>query len=119
MEELGEAEDLFISASCAYQGDDYIYYYDGLELTTNEIDGVFCITGIVLADDTIKTPQGLTIGMNMEEALELMSAIDDEDLTMEENRGVYSFQYGPALLMVKADANGEIAAIQYTAVTED
>ena len=119
MEALGEADDLFVSASCAYQGDDYIYYYDGLELTTNEIDGVFCITGIVLADDTIKTPQGLTIGMDIEEALKLMDEIDDEDLTMEENRGVYSFQYGPALLMVKADANGEITAIQYSAVTED
>lgn len=113
MEELGEADDLFVSASCAYQGDDYIYYYDGLELTTNEIDGVFHITGIVLADDTIKTPQGLMIGMDIKEALALMKEIDDEELTMEENRGVYSFQYGPALLMIKADSNGEIAAIQY------
>ncbi len=119
MEALGEADDLFVSASCAYQGDDYIYYYDGIELTTNEIDGVFYITGIVLADDTIETPQGLKIGMDINEALTLMEAIEDEDLTVEENRGVYSFQYGPALLMVKADANGEIAAIQYTAVSEE
>ena len=113
LEALGEEDDLFISASCAYQGDDYIYYYDGLELTTNEIDGVFYITGIVVADDTIKTPQGLMIGMNMEEALALMEEIEDEELTVEENRGVYSFQYGPALLLVKSDANGEITAIQY------
>lgn len=118
MEELGEADDLFVSASCAYQGDDYIYYYDGIELTANEIDGVFRITGIVLADDMIQTPQGLTIGMDIEEALKLMEAVEDEELTVEENRGVYSFQHGPALLMVKADANGEITAIQYTAVSE-
>ncbi len=119
MEALGEADDLFVSASCAYQGDDYIYYYDGIELTTNEIDGVFRITGITLVDDTIETPQGLMIGMDIAEALELMDATGDEDLTVEENRGVYSFQHGPALLMVKADAEGEITAIQYTAVSED
>lgn len=119
MEELGEADDLFVSASCAYQGDDYIYYYDGIELTTNEIDGVFYITGIVIADDTIKTPQGVTIGMDINDALKLMDEIEEEELTVEENRGVYSFQYGPVLLMIKADSNGEITAIQYTAVTED
>lgn len=119
LEALGEEDDLFISASCAYQGDDYIYYYDGLELTVNEIDGVFCVTGIVLADDTIETPQGLTIGMDIQEALALMDEIEDEELTVEENRGVYSFQHGPALLMVKADENGEITAIQYVAVSED
>ena len=119
MEALGEAEDLFVSASCAYQGDDYIYYYDGIELTTNEIDGVFRITGITLADDMVETPQGLAIGMDIEEALKLMGEIEDEELTMEENRGVYSFQYGPALLMIQSNANGEITAIQYTAVTED
>ncbi len=117
---LGEEDDLFISASCAYQGDDYIYYYEGLELTTNEIDGIFYITGIVLADDSIETPQGIMIGMDIEEAIKLMEEIKDEELTVEENRGVYSFQYGPALLMIKADSSGEITAIQYMpADTED
>ncbi len=118
-EALGEEDDLFVSASCAYQGDDYIYYYDGIELTTNEIDGVFYITGIVLADDMVETPQGLTIGMDIAEALARMDEIEDEELTFEENRGVYSFQHGPALLMIQADEDGEITAIQYMAVTED
>ena len=119
METLGEADDLFVSASCAYQGDDYIYYYDGIELTVNEIDGVLRVTGIVLADDTIETPQGVTIGMDIAEALEKMDEIEDEELTVEENRGVYSFQHGPALLMIKANEDGEITAIQYVAVSED
>ena len=77
------------------------------------------ITGIVIADDTIKTPQGVTIGMDIDEALKLMDEIEEEELTVEENRGVYSFQYGPVLLMIKADSNGEITAIQYTAVNEE
>lgn len=120
MEAIGEADDLFISASCAYQGDDYIYYYDGLELTTNEIDGVFYITGIVIADDTLETPQGLKIGMDMAEALKLMEEVTDEDMSFEENRGVYSYEYGPALLMIKTDSDGAITAIQYMpAETED
>ena len=77
------------------------------------------VTGITLVDDMIETPQGVAIGMDIEEALALMAEIEDEALTMEENRGVYSFQYGPALLMIQANEDGEITAIQYTAVTEE
>ena len=113
LEALGEADDSFVSASCAYQGDDIIYYYDSLELSVNEIDGVLYITGIVIVDDMIQTPQGLTIGMDIDEALALMEAIGNKELTMEEDRGVYSFRYGPALLLIKSDADGEITAIQY------
>ena len=83
MEAIGEADDLFVSASCAYQGDDYIYYYDGLELTVNEIDGVSYVTGITLVDDMIETPQGVAIGMDIEEALALMAEIEDEALAEE------------------------------------
>ena len=99
--------------------DDYIYYYDGLELTVNEIDGVLRITGIVLADDTVETPQGLTIGMEIGEALARMDELEDEELQAEEENSIYSFRHGPALLLLKADKSGEITAIQYIAAGED
>ena len=72
LEALGEPQSTFESNSCAYQGKDEFYYYDGFEIMVNEIDGEKRITGITLADDTITNPQGVKIGMDINEALGLM-----------------------------------------------
>ena len=72
LEALGEPQSTFESNSCAYQGKDEFYYYDGFEIMVNEIDGEKRITGITLADDTITNPQGVNIGMDINEALGLM-----------------------------------------------
>ncbi len=114
MENLGEAIDYFVSASCAYQGDDYIYYYDGIEITVNEIDGVRRITGITLTDDLISIPQGVKIGMNIEEALPMMN-----DLPYTEKNGVFTFHYAFTDLLMQTDKlHTTIIAIQYTLAEE-
>ena len=114
MENLGEADDYFVSASCAYQGDDYIYYYDGFEITVNEIDGVRRITGITLTDDLISIPQGVKISMNIEEALSMM-----EGLPYTEKNGVYTFHYAFTDLLIQTDKmHTTIIAIQYTIAEE-
>ena len=104
---LGDAQDLFVAASCAYQGDDYIYYYDGIELTVNEIGGVLRVSGIAVVDDTLKTPQGVAIGMDVQAALEAM------DMDYVESDGVYTFSHGSAKLLLQANGQGEIIAIRY------
>ena len=114
MENIGEADDFFVSASCAYQGDDYIYYYDGIEVTVNEIDGVRRITGITLTDDLISIPQGVKIGMTIVEALPLM-----EDIPYTEKNGVYTFHYAFTDLLMQTDKSlTTIVAIQYTVAEE-
>ena len=71
---LGEpVNGTFESDSCAYQGKDYFYYYDGFEVMVNDVDGVKRITGITVADDTVQTPQGLKIGMKLEDAQALLT----------------------------------------------
>lgn len=107
MEAIGEPMDSFTSPSCAYQGEDYFYYYDGLELTVNDIDGEMLITGITLADDTVETPQGLRLGMDVEKALELMAM----DYT--ESNGVYSFVSGETKLLLQTDSDQTLSAIEY------
>lgn len=107
LEALGAPADTFVADSCAYQGSDCYYYYDGIELCVNNVDGVERITGITLADDTVQTPQGLRIGMDLADAVGRM------ELEARESGGVYSFSYGSTMLRVRGDANGAVAAIAY------
>ena len=105
---LGEPMDTFVSESCAYQGNDYFYYYDGIELQVNEVNGVERITGITLADDTVTNPQGVRIGMSAEKALELMN------MEYAQEGGVYTITSGSTLLMLQAGSDGTLTAVQYT-----
>ncbi len=109
LEALGEPDGTFESESCAYQGKDYFYYYDGFEVMVNELDGAMRITGITVADDTVQNPQGVKIGMDIEEALSLMG----EGYT--QNGAVYKYSTGSAVLMIKAGDDNTVAAIEYSA----
>jgi len=67
----------FTGETCAFDTADVYYYYAGFQILTNEIDGVSRITAIAIADDTIKTPQGLYIGMTEADAAEAFPALRD------------------------------------------
>ena len=56
---LGEPVSTFESNSCAYQGKDKFYYYDGFEVLVNDVDATERVTGITIADDTVSNPQGV------------------------------------------------------------
>lgn len=69
----------FTGETCAFDAADVYYYYSGFQIMTNEIDGVSRITAITVADDTIRTPQGLYIGMAEEDAAEAFPALQEAD----------------------------------------
>lgn len=48
--------------SCAFEGKDTFYYYDGFTLQTYEKDGKKYIYTIALEDDTVNTAEGIKIG---------------------------------------------------------
>ena len=115
LEALGEpVNGTFESDSCAYQGKDMFYYYDGFEVMVNDVDGTLRITGITLADDTVSNPQGVKIGMDMSEALSLMGDPDyPESITVTHNGGVYKLVSGSTMLRLKAGDDGTLAAAEY------
>ena len=114
LDALGEPQGTFESDSCAYQGKDMFYYYDGFEVMVNDVDGTLRITGITLADDTVSNPQGVKIGMDMDEALSLMGAPDyPESITVTHNGGVYKLVSGSTMLRLKAGDDGTLAAAEY------
>ena len=114
LDALGEPQGTFESDSCAYQGKDMFYYYDGFEVMVNDVDGTLRITGITLADDTVSNPQGVKIGMEMSEALSLMGDLDyPESFTVTHNGGVYKLVSGSTMLRLKAGDDGTLAAAEY------
>lgn len=107
---LGEPDSSFESNSCAYQGKDKYYYYDGFEILVNDVDGIERITGITVADDTVQTPQGVKIGMKIDEALKLMDGFE-----YTQSGDTYKFTVGSTVFSLKAGEDGTISAADYTA----
>lgn len=103
---LGEPLNTFEAESCAYQGMDLFYYYDGFELTVNDIDGVDRVTVITVADDTVAIPQGVKIGDSEED---MLAAMGDD---YQAETGVYKFISANTLLQITVK-EGAVSSIQY------
>ena len=113
---IGEPVDSFAAASCAYQGDDYFYYYDGFEFTANLIDDQEKIISITMDDDTVELPQGVCIGMEIQEALDLINESlggSADDVRYEQNNAIYTFTYGICTLMIQEGNDATVKSIQF------
>lgn len=67
----------FSGQSCAFDGDDIYYFFNGFEVMANVIDGTERITAITVDDDTVKTPDGLYIGMPEAELAAILDTTPD------------------------------------------
>ncbi|MBQ6235800.1 MAG: hypothetical protein IJK54_07760 [Clostridia bacterium] len=94
----------FTGQSCAFETEDVSYFFAGFEITTNEIDGISRVTSIRLDDDTVKTPQGLYIGMPEEDAISAFPALYEADWNLVD---------GTALLSVTI-IDGAVYGVTYT-----
>lgn len=61
-EALGEPKSYYEAASCAFEGLDKIYTYSGFEIETYPIDGKDYVSVVALKDDSVATPEGVTLG---------------------------------------------------------
>lgn len=111
---LGEPMSTFESDSCAYQGKDKFYYYDGFEVMVNDVDGVERVTGITIADDTVSNPQGVKIGMSIDEALSLMEGVE-----YVQAGDAYKFTVGSTVFRILDGGDGTVAAAEYSAAAND
>lgn len=59
---LGEPKSYYEAASCAFEGLDKIYTYGGFEMETYPIDGKDYVSVVALKDDSVTTPEGVTLG---------------------------------------------------------
>ena len=92
LDELGQPMDYFEAPSCAYQGLDRTYYYNGFEITTYAEGEVEYIASILLVDDTVTTDKGVYIGSSVEDVVEAHGQ------DYEENTGQYTYTQGDSQL---------------------
>lgn len=109
--DLGEENSYFEAESCAYQGMDKIYTYSGFELRTNELDGVDTVTSVMLIDDSVSTPEGVSLYMTKEDMISAYGEAFTEEM------GLCTYIKGDTELSFLIEDN-EIISIEYTAAAE-
>jgi hypothetical protein len=111
VEALGEPVEYFEAASCAFQGLDKIYYYNGFELGTYPSGDKDIVSYVNFLDDSVTTDKDIYLGSTAEEVI----AAYGEDYT--EDSGSYVYRLGETKLtfIVEADA---VTSITYAAIVE-
>ncbi len=69
-EALGEPTKYFESESCAFQGLDKVYTYGGVVIKTYPMEDVDYVLSVELKDDTVSTPEGISIGDSLSKVTE-------------------------------------------------
>lgn len=64
---LGEPKDQYTSESCAFGGEDTVYYYNSIQVSTNNEYGYERIYSIYLEDDLVSTEEGICVGSTVED----------------------------------------------------
>lgn len=59
---LGTPKDQYTSESCAFGGEDTVYYYNSIQVSTNNEYGYERIYSIYLEDDLVSTEEGICVG---------------------------------------------------------
>jgi len=109
VEALGEAKDYFESASCAFNGLDKQYTYNGFVLSTYPKEDVDYVYGVELKDDTVETAEGICIGSSYDDVVAKYGPADSETSA--------KYTKGDSQLLFLF-TSGAVSSIQYLAVTE-
>lgn len=106
---LGEPKSYFEAPSCAFMGVDKIYTYSHFEIDTYPDGGTDKISMILFLDDLVTTPEGICIGMTIDDIKRVYGN------GYEEVNGAYVYKKNNTKLtfLVK---NGEISSIEYTSM---
>jgi hypothetical protein len=111
VEALGESVDYFEAASCAFQGLDKIYSYNGFELGTYPNGDKDFISYVTLLDDSVSTDKGVYVGS----ALEEVTTAYGKEYTVEGSSYVYRLGESKISFIVEEDT---VTQITYSAIVE-
>ncbi len=102
----------FEAASCAFQGLDKIYTYNGFELHTYEVEGVDHVHSIIFLDDTIATTEGVRLFSKIQD---VTAAYGDG---YKESMGLYTYEKDGMSLAFLLE-NDEVVSIEYSVIIEE
>lgn len=106
---LGESTSYYESNSCAFTGLDKTYTYPGFVLMTYPDGETDRVSKVVLTDDSVKTGDGLYIGMAVQGLLDKLGGGYTE-----EAGGSYSYATKEARVLILANC-GIVTSLQYIA----
>ncbi|MDI9471860.1 MAG: hypothetical protein GX260_05230 [Tissierellia bacterium] len=95
--------------SCAFEGLDTQYRFQGYDIQCGRIKGEEIITGVFFVDDTVSTPEGVHLGMSIEEVIDIYGTDFTEDFSK------YTYSDGEVELIFIAE-EGKVIAISYMGV---
>lgn len=104
-----EAE-VSVIPSCAIEGNDNIYKYDNVEITTNDYGDKEVVYSIYFLNDTVKTNEGIKIGDSKEDVKKAYPDIDDSVAT-------YTYDKDGVRVMFTIE-NDVVKAIEYIYIFE-
>lgn len=110
LDKLGKANKTFESKSCAFDGLDKEYTYNGFVLKTYPDKDVDYIASITLFDDTVETTEGISIGDSKENVIKAYGECKESDTVCEYKKGDMKL-----LFIITDDV---VSSIQYVAITE-
>ena len=101
---------VFEQESCAYQGKDKVYTYEGFELSTYPADGKEYISSVYIPDkSSIATPEGIKIGSTAKEVVDIYGKEYDKE---EAKFGTYCYTSDSAVLKIYT-AKDKVDSIEY------
>lgn len=109
VEALGDPINYFESPSCAFQGTDRFYTYDGFQINTYPLNDKDYISSVMFTSDAVATPEGLEIGGSKED----MIAAYGEDYTEETGQFTYTKGDSKLVILIESDL---ITSIEYQAI---
>lgn len=104
---LGEPSKYFEAASCAFEGLDKVYTYNGFEINTYPSGDKDLIASVILKSDSVTTKEGAYIGMSLED-VKAKYGTDYED----KNGMITYSKDGMKLCFLVQDGN--VTSIQYS-----
>lgn len=108
LEKLGEPDTKLESESCAFGGKDTVYYYSGIQISTNDEEGYEKIYSIYLEDDLTSTEKGVSVGNTADQ---VKAAYGEPGDASSENCLIYA-KDGMYLKFIMKD--NKVSAITYT-----
>lgn len=105
VEKLGEPASYFEAASCAFEGLDKMYTYNGFEIDTYPDGDKDYVSSVILKDDSVATAEGIYIGDSLEKLQQTYGEA-------KESGGMYIYEKdGMKLCFILRDQ--DIIAIEY------
>ena len=107
---LGSYQNTFEAPSCTFDGMDVVYSYPGYDVYAYTAGTEKKISGVVLRDDTVTTPEGIFIGSDQASVEKAYGKVEDgaNNLTLKKGNC--------QLLIIFMD--GVVSSIQYSLATE-